>query len=206
MDLVWRQGGGLQPPGTLQRSEFVRVQIVHHQNDCGKWMSTRSRRQWASTMVRRAVTLTEACSGANRRKRLLVPLRSYSSHIWPLTRSRWQGQIFGQLFTAFIKTDHRSLGILLTMIDLKRIFHADELCTRCLRNAPRIFQPGLKFVFLSVVRTVSREIRSRPAYRPATAASTAPVHPAQRYMLTAPTGLRRRHPIRVVVSVSVACG
>ena len=61
----------------------------------------------------------------------------------------------GAQFTA------RSLGILLPMIDLKRIFHGtNELCTRCLRNAPRIFQPGLKFVFLSVVRTVSREIRS----------------------------------------------
>ena len=36
------------------------------------------------------------------------------------TRSRWQGQtgLFGQLFTGFIKTDHRSLGILLPMIDL----------------------------------------------------------------------------------------
>ena len=63
------------------------------------------------------------------------------------------------------------------MIDLKRIFHgADELCTRCLRNAPRIFQPGLKFVFLSVVRTVSREIRSTTSNSTSLSASNCSVH------------------------------
>ena len=54
------------------------------------------------------------------------------------------------------------------------IFHGtNELCTRCLRNAPRIFQPGLKF---SVVRTVSREIRSTTSNSTSLSASICSVH------------------------------
>ena len=100
------------------------------------------------------------------------------------TRSRWQGQtgLFGQLFTG----DHRSLGILLPMIDLKRIFHGtNELCTRCLHHAS--FSQGLSSFFLASSAPFRVKYARPPLIRPAySAASTAPVHQAQRHALHQP--------------------
>ena len=91
-----------------------------------------------------------------------------------------------QLFAAFIKTD-QSLGILRPMIDLKRIFHGtDELGIRRRRNTPLL--PLSSFFLASC--TVSLE-NARPHPTPRIDCAI------RRYTLTAPSGLRRRHPIRV---------
>ena len=151
----------------IQRCEFVRIQIVHHHDDrvCLREMDIDQVAHAVGKIdhgaARRHLDMTPSLQRCEAEKEVAGAVAFILVVIFGhRTRSGRQRQtgLFGQLFAAFIKTDHRSFCILLPMIDRKRIFHgADELGARRLRYTPCIFQPRLKFVFF--VRTVSREIR-----------------------------------------------
>ncbi len=69
---------------------------------------------------------------------------------------QWQARFFDLLFATFIKTHHRTSGIIGAMIDFQHIFHrTHKLSILFGWNAPFIFQPGFEFIFFNVVRTGS---------------------------------------------------
>src|SRR5262245_27574066 len=117
---------------------------------------------WAqSTRVRRSVTRTVRfpASGSTAMNTLAVPRRSYSlSYLatWPGLAGSGSRTFRDQLFAAFIHAHHRLLRVVGAVIHVQHVFHGrDKISRRSFRQAPAFFQPRLKFVFLSVRRTVS---------------------------------------------------
>lgn len=56
-----------------------------------------------------------------------------------------------QLLGPFVETDHGTLGIIRSLVDIQRVFHvADELGAGVGRNDPLLAKPRLELVFLSV--------------------------------------------------------
>src|SRR5260221_1469470 len=65
-----------------------------------------------------------------------------------------------QLLGRLVHADQRLLWRVLHFVQIEDVFHLrDEACPIALGNAPTLLSPRLKLVFLSVLRTVSVEIR-----------------------------------------------
>lgn len=66
-----------------------------------------------------------------------------------------------KLLAGFVQAHQRTLLIKRPLVNVQHVFQAeDELRVLLGRNAPALLQPGLKFIFFSVWRTVSCEIVS----------------------------------------------
>ena len=76
---------------------------------------------------------------------LVIILGHYSRLGW-----QRQARFFRLLLAAFVKADEGLLWVMWSMVHLKHIFHVtDKPGTFLFRNAPLLFQPGLKFIFLA---------------------------------------------------------
>ena len=65
-----------------------------------------------------------------------------------------------QLLGRLVETDHGMVGVVVFMVQVQHILHSSHELPAHLRDAPFLLRPRLEFVFLSVWRTVSREMLS----------------------------------------------
>lgn len=81
------------------------------------------------------------------------------------------------LFIALIEADLRAFGIEGSGVDRQQVFHrSDEASIGFRWDLPFDFQPGLEFVFLRIVRTVSSEIAATSLSSMSLSASSCIVH------------------------------
>src|SRR5947208_9265498 len=59
----------------------------------------------------------------------------------------WLAHLADELNRTFVETDHRPLGIWHLGIEVEHIFHAGDVFTIDLRNAPHVLTPGLEAIF-----------------------------------------------------------
>src|SRR5512139_957330 len=72
-------------------------------------------------------------------------------------QSKWSCNVSQQLNTFFIKTDHRTPGIIGFLVQLQNMLHLANELGSDFRNTPASYLPGFEFVFFSSSRTVSGE-------------------------------------------------
>ncbi len=87
---------------------------------------------------------------------VLVVILFHSTRPGPDGRFLVGHQLLGRL----IETDHGMVGVVVFMVQVQHILHSSHELPAHLRDAPFLLRPRLEFVFLSVWRTVSREMLS----------------------------------------------
>ena len=170
MNLQARRQGprGLGIERLVQAGGAVRVQVVHHQDylDYLGHIGIHRQQQEANELGP-----IQACASVGDTHRALPRQRlDRHEHVHcatPLVRAVVLGHLTrlgrqrlthlgDQLLAAFIQAHQRLLRIVGPMVDVQHVFHGSHELGRWLfRQAPTFLQPRLKFVFLSVRRTVS---------------------------------------------------
>ena len=87
---------------------------------------------------------------------VLVVISLYPARLGPDSRPLIGHQLLGCL----IEADHRMIGVVGLVVQVKHILHPGHELPAYLRDAPFLLLPRLEFVFFSVWRTVSREMLS----------------------------------------------
>lgn len=64
------------------------------------------------------------------------------------TSRQWGASLFDQLFTRLVKADRRALFVIIFRIQIQDVFHTGDKLRVEFADAPLLFQPGFKFVFL----------------------------------------------------------
>src|SRR5690606_18927947 len=151
----------------IKRSQLMGIQIVHNQdNFLGFWEMDINQVTHTVGKIDHGALVGhfQMPPGKQRRKKdkqvtgaialILIVILSHLARLW------WQRQarFFRLLLAAFVKANQWTGGVRRSMVDFQHIFHGtNKVSTFLFRNAPLLFQPRLKFIFFSVVRTVSRE-------------------------------------------------
>jgi hypothetical protein len=154
----------------VERTQTVRVEVVHHERDpFGLWsMNVDQFADFVSPVGlgplvgHRDVPPTGQRLGEGEDVGCAVP------HIFVVEALRasrlggqWRLRFDGQLLAQLVHADQREPGIVGTLIGFQHVFHVEhKLGVVLWRNAPHALLPGLQLVFLRHWRTVSWEIDS----------------------------------------------
>ena len=87
---------------------------------------------------------------------VLVVISFHPTRLGPDDRSLIGHQLPGCL----VETDHRMVRVVVCVVQVQHVLHSSHELPAHLRDAPLLLLPRLEFVFLSIWRTVSREMLS----------------------------------------------
>src|SRR5499427_10298551 len=153
--------------GCIERGGFVRVQVVHHEtNHLGFWIADIDQPAHLLGKVQHRPLRSDGNMPPARlrfteHKEVARPVALVFIVI-----ARWRAGFGGQrhtclrnqLLAGFIKVDLRARGIIGLLVEVEHVLHGGDKLGAHVWQAPLLFLPGLKFVFLSTCRTVSRAI------------------------------------------------
>ncbi len=155
--------------GIVQRAQLVSVEVVQHQpyrlcvrvciiNQPPHLMSEihSSAPLGHLDMPPASFRLTEHEQVSSAVSLVLVVISFHPTRLGPDDRSLIGHQLPGCL----VETDHGMVRVVVFVVQVQHVLHSSHELTAHLRDAPLLLLPRLEFVFLSIWRTVSREMLS----------------------------------------------
>ena len=155
--------------GIVQRAQLVSVEVVQHQpyrlcvrvciiNQPPHLMSEvhSSAPLGHLDMPPASFRLTEHEQVSSAVSLVLVVISFHPTRLGPDDRSLIGHQLPGCL----VETDHGMVRVVVCVVQVQHVLHSSHELPAHLRDAPLLLLPRLEFVFLSIWRTVSREMLS----------------------------------------------